>query len=99
MTVRYHARRGELRPDYVCQQVGIQTAKRICQHIPGAGIDQAIGALLVETVTPVAMEVALQVQQGHVQAICQDDCSALSEPSERDKLRAGLLRERLARRN
>jgi hypothetical protein len=63
MTVRYHVRRGELRPDYVCQQLGIQTARRICQCIPGAGIDQAIGTLLVETVTPVALEVALQVQQ------------------------------------
>ncbi len=63
MTVRYHTRHGELRPDYVCQREGIETAKRICQHIPGAGIDQAIGTLLVDTVTPVAMEVALQVQK------------------------------------
>ena len=63
MTVRYHTRHDELRPDYVCQREGIQTAKRICQNVPGAGIDEAIGALLVETVTPVALEVALRVQQ------------------------------------
>lgn len=63
MTVRYHARHGDLCPDYVCQRDGIQTAKQICQNIPGSGIDEAIGTLLVETVTPVALEVALRVQE------------------------------------
>jgi DNA invertase Pin-like site-specific DNA recombinase len=63
MTVRYHTWRGELRPDYVCQRKGIETGTPICQNVPGAGIDEAIGALLVETVTPVALEVALRVQQ------------------------------------
>ena len=63
MTVRYHTRHGKLHPDYVCQRDGIQTAKQICQNIPGAGIDEAIGTLLVGTVTPVALEVALRVQE------------------------------------
>jgi DNA invertase Pin-like site-specific DNA recombinase len=63
MTVRYHARHGDLYPDYVCQRDGIQTARKICQNIPGSGIDEAIGTLLVETVTPVALEVALRVQE------------------------------------
>jgi hypothetical protein len=63
MTVRYHTRCGELSPDYYCQRKGIETATPICQAIPGAGIDSAIGALLLESVTPVALEVALRVQQ------------------------------------
>jgi len=63
MTVRYHTRHGEVSPDYVCQRKGIETASPICQGIPGAGIDEAIGALLLESVTPVALDVALRVQQ------------------------------------
>lgn len=62
MTVRYHSRQGQQTPVYVCQRDRIEYAGRICQHIPGAGIDEAIGGLLLETVTPTALEVALQVQ-------------------------------------
>ena len=63
MTVRYHSRNGCLQPDYLCQSKSIQQAQPICQSIPGAGIDQAIGELLVEVVTPVTLDVALAVQQ------------------------------------
>jgi DNA invertase Pin-like site-specific DNA recombinase len=63
MTVRYHSRHGQLVPDYVCQREGIEHAEPICQHIPGAAIDEAAGNLLVEAVTPVTLEVALAVQQ------------------------------------
>lgn len=63
MTVRYHSRRGQLFPDYVCQREGIEHAEPVCQHIPGAGIDEAVGNVLVEAVTPVTLEVALAVQQ------------------------------------
>ena len=62
MTVRYHTRRDGPRPDYVCQRKAIDTATAKCQTIPGAGIDRAIGELLVELVTPVTLDVALQVQ-------------------------------------
>lgn len=62
MTVRYHTRRDRQWPAYVCQREGIETATARCQSIPGFGIDEAIGRLLVETVTPVTLEVALAVQ-------------------------------------
>jgi len=62
MTVRYHTRRGIQCPEYVCQREGIATATAKCQTIPGSGIDQAIGELLVQTVTPVTLEVAMKVQ-------------------------------------
>jgi hypothetical protein len=61
MTVRYHARRGTHLPDYICQHDGIRTATAICQAIPGAGIDTAIGHLLVDTLTPLALETAFVV--------------------------------------
>ena len=62
MTIRYHMRRGVPTPDYVCQRDGIQTAVAKCQSIPGAGIDRAVGALLVELMAPVTLTVALKVQ-------------------------------------
>jgi DNA invertase Pin-like site-specific DNA recombinase len=64
MTIRYHATGGGRRvPDYVCQRRGIQRSEPPCQRIHGGGIDDAIGKLLIETVTPVTLEVALTVQQ------------------------------------
>lgn len=63
MTVRYHLRQGHLRPDYLCQRERTERGTPVCQQIPGVGIDQAIGELLVKSVTPLALEAALEVQQ------------------------------------
>jgi hypothetical protein len=63
MTVRYHSRHGQLCPEYVCQREGIEHGEALCQRVPGAGIDQTIGALLVEAINPVALEVTLAVQR------------------------------------
>ena len=62
MTVRDHVRGQKPQPNYVCQRYGIEHGEPICQSISGAGIDQAISELLVEAVTPVALDVALNVQ-------------------------------------
>ena len=62
MGVRYYARHGELIPEYVCQRDGIEKAEPICQRMIGHGLDLAIGDLLVESVTPLALEVTLAVQ-------------------------------------
>jgi len=62
MTVRYHHRRGVEVPDYQCIGESIQGGGPRCQTVPGKGIDVAIGELLLETVTPLALEVALTVQ-------------------------------------
>jgi DNA invertase Pin-like site-specific DNA recombinase len=62
MTVHYHHRRGVEVPDYQCIGESIQAGARRCLGVPGHGVDQAIGRLLLETVTPLALEVALTVQ-------------------------------------
>ncbi len=62
MTVPYHTRKGIQVPDYQCVRENIQTARDKCLVIPGAGVDAAIGQLLLDTVTPLALEVALNVQ-------------------------------------
>src|SRR6266576_6387544 len=59
MTVRYHTRRDTQLPDYVCQADGIRTATPICQAIPGSSIDTAIGQLLIDALTPLALQTAL----------------------------------------
>jgi DNA invertase Pin-like site-specific DNA recombinase len=63
MTVRYHQRRGQrFVPDYLCQRKSIEQGEHPCQRIPGSGLDQAIGALLGERVTPEAVAITLAVQ-------------------------------------
>lgn len=62
MTVRYHTRSGDTRPEYVCQRAGIEDAEPICSRIAGEGVDAAIGELLLAAVTPLALDVALSVQ-------------------------------------
>ena len=43
------------------QQHGIEHGRRICQAVPGAGLDQRIGQLIA-ILTPLAIEAALTVQ-------------------------------------
>ncbi len=62
MTVSYHHRQGKLSPNYDCSVEATAKGEQPCQRIPGGGIDEAVGRLLVESVTPLALEVALNVQ-------------------------------------
>src|SRR6516164_6380927 len=62
MTVRYHTRRGVEVPDYQCMRSCIDDGGPRCQTIPGAVVDHAVGDLLLDTLTPHALEVALTVQ-------------------------------------
>jgi DNA invertase Pin-like site-specific DNA recombinase len=62
MTVNYHKRcNGELVPDYACQREGIATGTPPCQTICGQGVDDAVAKLVLEQLTPLAIETALQV--------------------------------------
>jgi len=61
MTIRYHHRRDQHIPTYMCQRDGIENGRPACAAIPGGDLDQAIGQLLIDTLTPLAVEAALQV--------------------------------------
>ena len=64
MHVQYRSRPGQpLIPTYVCVGRGRSYADPMCQSILGTTVDGAVGALLVEAVTPMAIEMALAVQQ------------------------------------
>ena len=62
MTVSYHKRcNGEPQPDYHCSREGIATGTPPCQSICGAGVDAAVAKLVLEQLTPLAIETALAV--------------------------------------
>lgn len=63
MAARYHQVRGELWPEYVCQRAAIEHAQPLCQHVGGRDLDRAIGELVVETVTPLALEASIAVAE------------------------------------
>jgi protein arginine kinase len=65
-------------------------------HLSNVRLGHTLG-LLDGTPLGVLNELGVQVQKGHIQALNgHENGEALLEPSQRDTLRAGLLRERLA---
>jgi hypothetical protein len=73
MTLRYHERGSGLSPNYLCQQQRIEHCQRACQNIPGGVVDAAISALIVESVSPLALEVAFNVQQELQERLAESD--------------------------
>ena len=62
MAATYHARcDGTPLPDYVCRREGIATGTPPCQTICGQGVDAAVANLVLEQLTPLAIETALAV--------------------------------------
>ncbi len=49
-------------PKYTCLRHAIQDGGRGCQTAPGSAVDTVITQLLLDTLTPLAVEVALTVQ-------------------------------------
>ena len=92
MTVHYRSD-GRPRVDYVCKREGIETVTRICQSIPGSQIDRAIGELLLQTVAPVTLEVALQVH-AELGARSREADSLRQQQVERTRYQADLARRR-----
>jgi DNA invertase Pin-like site-specific DNA recombinase len=63
MTVHYHQHGGRLTPEYACIRACVEQGQPVCQSIAGGPVDEAVGQLLVQSLTPLALEVALQVQE------------------------------------
>ena len=77
MTVRYRMRREGACPEYACESDAIKHGQALCQIVPGKNVDKAIGELLLEKMTPMAMEMAM--------AVHQEICDRIEEA---DRLRA-----------
>ncbi len=63
ITLRYHNRNGKMVPDYTCLKERIEKAAKPCQVVPGGGVDTSLATLLIETITPLAMEVVIEVEE------------------------------------
>ena len=61
--VRYSARRGKQEAWYVCDRAHSSLGEPHCQSIAGAPIDEAIGELVAEEMTPTAVELALEIRR------------------------------------
>ena len=93
MRVHYEPLGGRLQPYYVCNEEVVRHAGKHCQWVRGAAVDEAIGALLLETVAPAAIEVALAVQQEIAQRI--EQAAALRQAQlQRARYEAELARRR-----
>ena len=64
MSVRYHSHHNAEIPTYWCGRRPMHRGEiGLCQTVHGGALDAAIGNILVEAMTPLAIEVALSVQQ------------------------------------
>ncbi len=93
MTVAYHARGGSEIPDYQCMRDCIDNAGPRCQTIPGGAADAAVGQLLLDTLTPLTLEVALTVQ-AEIEARAAEADAMRRSHVERARHRADLARRR-----
>ena len=86
--------KGERTPIYLCNREQLDYGKAICTSIPGAGIDTIIARVLLEKVTPVAIDVAISVQREIVKRTEEAD-RLLHLHVERAQYEADLARKRV----
>ena len=80
-------------PTYTCHRDGIENGHGACTLIPGHTLDQRIGALLIDTLTPLAIEAALQVSAELQQRAAEADALRAAHV-ERARYHADLARRR-----
>jgi hypothetical protein len=69
MSTSYKRRaRGRIDPIYTCNRAKLDYSAPICTAIAGGAVDRMSTSLLLEQMTPRAMEAALSVQQDMLQA-------------------------------
>jgi DNA invertase Pin-like site-specific DNA recombinase len=93
MTVRYHHRFGREVPEYTCQRQGIETGTPLCQSLPGRDLDAAVAALLLATLTPASVELAVAVEE-ELRARRREADELRRQQVERARYEADLARRR-----
>jgi DNA invertase Pin-like site-specific DNA recombinase len=63
LRTRYAARRGGLETWYICDRASGSRGEPNCQSIAGRPIDEAVGTLITEKMTPAAIELALEIRR------------------------------------
>ncbi len=99
MIVAYHVRAfrpGRSVPHYFCQGRSIDCPQPVCQWVPGIPVDQAVGDLLLEIMTPVTIDITLAVQQ-ELQARLEETGRLRKQQVERARHEAELAQRRFLR--
>ncbi|RPJ61269.1 MAG: recombinase family protein [Acidobacteria bacterium] len=91
--VRYAARRGRLESWYVCDRGTTAASEPGCQSIAGSPIDEAVGRLVAEMMTPAAVELALEIRR-EIEARQEEADQLRSRAIERAQIEADLARRR-----
>jgi DNA invertase Pin-like site-specific DNA recombinase len=63
LRVRYRDARGKLESWYICDRTTGARGEPNCQSLAGTPIDEAVGLLVVEKMTPTAVELALEIRK------------------------------------
>lgn len=63
MTIQYHRIRDKMYPLYICQSDRLRKGGVICQHINGKVVDNKISELLIKTIQPHSLKLALAIQE------------------------------------
>lgn len=91
--VRYAARRGKLEAWYVCDRARHDQAEPNCQSIAGPPIDEAVGMLVVDSMTPAAVELALEIRK-EIEGRKEEADRLRSRAIERAQIEADLAQRR-----
>lgn len=97
MTVRYHTVKGVSVPDYTCQRDSIEHSKgQLCQSFPGDVADSTVEKIVLETLQPETIRIALQVQDELIQQQQEID-QLLLQQVEKARYEAELAQRRYMR--
>jgi DNA invertase Pin-like site-specific DNA recombinase len=91
--VRYATRRGRQEAWYVCDRGHTARGELNCQSIAGAPIDEGVGSLVAEEMTPAAVELAIEIRR-EVEARCEEADQLRCRAIERAQIQADLAQRR-----
>jgi len=91
--VRYVTRRGKREAWYVCDRANATLGWPNCQSIAGQAVDEAIGALVAERMTPAAVELALEIRR-EIEARHEEADQLRCRAIERAQIEADLAQRR-----
>ena len=94
--VRYKSRRGGLDAWYVCDRANGTKGAPSCQSIAGRPVDEAVGRLVAERMTPAAVELALEIRR-EIEARQEEADRLRYRAIERAQIEADLAERRFMR--
>jgi DNA invertase Pin-like site-specific DNA recombinase len=93
LRVRYVSRRGGTESWYVCDRASGSRGEPNCQSVAGRPIDEAVGVLVAQKLTPAAVELALEIRR-EIEARQQEADQLRCRAIERAQVEAELAQRR-----